>query len=208
MGGASANGGSGGVGGSTSGGAGGFGAGGAGGFGAGGVGAGGFGAGGSGGLAGAPPVCGVDTDSVALRFWNNSSETLYLHRSCMLEFQVQRCEGDGCVAQNIETFCSMPCGTGDDGCIVCGACLDEALPLAAGESVEYTWQGCTYTSQSEPTGCACHVAHVAPAGTYRATVQVYASPEQVALRQPLHESGVWFSMPEPSGLVDIPLVPP
>jgi hypothetical protein len=183
------------------------GGGGAGGLAAGGTAAGGVGAGGAGtgGAAGAP-VCGVDTQLLTLRFYNNSDQTLYLHQSCLLDFRLQSCS-ETCADVTMQPFCSQDCADPFAGCVVCGACLNEGLAVLPGESVDQDWQGCLF-DMGMKQGCSCHIPRAAPSGTYRVLVPVFESSDAALVGMALREVELYFSVPWPTNIVEVLLVPP
>lgn len=167
------------------------------------------GSGGAGGSGGLPPQCFAPSSSpgpYAVTFRFQSTVEAYLYRGCQLRMTVTSCADGYTDSLSLSADCTGPCGPGAPGCVMCGACMQDAPLIGPGEEFEQSWAGNTFTFGTE-NGCSCHEMHAAPAGKYRVSVPVYASETDALEGNPSREVSVDFTLPAPGGLVDVNLDP-
>ena len=86
-----------------------------------------------------------------------------------------------------------------NGCINCGACLQENVPVDVGAQTTDSWAGVRYTFDTIESGCSCHEKHVARAGRYQIQVPVYATDMDAQAGTPAYDVTVNFELPAPNG---------
>ncbi len=178
--------------------------------GAGGAGGAGGGTAGSGGEGGEiPPQCVVETSEsgpygVTFQFENSGAFPAFLRKDCLLQYTIEACE-DGYSAPVVtNALCSQACGNAD-GCIVCGACPLDSVPVDVGAQTTDSWVGTRYTFSMTSDGCSCHEEHTARAGRYRIRVPVYDSDMAAQAGTPSYEVTMNFDLPAPNGVVMVPI---
>jgi hypothetical protein len=178
--------------------------------GSGGAGGAGGGTAGSGGEGGAiPPQCVVETSEsgpheVTFQFENSGAFPAFLRRDCALEYSITSCADGYSAPVTTRAFCSQACD-GGDGCILCGPCPLDSVPVDIGAQATDTWAGMRYTFGMTPDGCSCHEEHVAPAARYQIRVPVYASDMAAQAGTPSYDVTMNFELPAPNGVVVVPI---
>ena len=156
------------------------------------------------------PIATVGPYPVTFRLRNTTGGPLVLWQDCQVDHSITSCESGFAAALSTSGACTIECSDPSMGCIACGACPSQGLTLAPGEAKEVAWSGNTYTFSTK-NGCGCHDTHVAPAAHYRITVPVYPETPSSGPFGPKPEPvGVVtqeFTLPAPSGLVEVPLSP-
>lgn len=160
-----------------------------------------------------PPECAVATDEsgpykVTFQFKVTDDQQHFLRKDCSLNYSISSCADGYSDGLSLSGACTIDCAEADNGCIQCGACPLDGIPVVLGAPIADGWSGNTFTFSETATGCMCHEGHVAPAGKYRITVPVYASAEAATSGEKSFDAIVDFELPAPNDTVDVVLAPP
>jgi hypothetical protein len=162
---------------------------------------------------GMPPECAVDTPAagpypVQFRLDNGASDALFVREECDIDLRVYSCADGYDLPLTRSGICTSACNEGPDVCVACGACYSGPREVAAGEQITLDWPGHTYDFDENAAGCQCHYQYVAPAGSYRAVIAVYAASADVDQNMAPREVQVDFTLPDDDGIVTLDLSPP
>lgn len=143
------------------------------------------------------------------RFTNTGSSTVYLDRVCDVRFDVTSCRDSYTAPLALSAPCTKDCADTTGGCLVCGACLAEVVPVPPGQSVDHEWSGRTFTFGTDSSGCQCHVGTDAPAGLYRIAVELWDSEPQPGGGLPPYDRTVTqdFALPAADDVLVVDLSP-
>ena len=147
---------------------------------------------------GAPPidVCiGNAVPATPVRFQFQSTEGLWLRLGCTLEYTVNRTCKDNLTPIMTQAFCSQECGSGNNGCIECGACPLGASPLSQGNVQIVDWDGFVYTNDTSSSGCACYNRQPAASGTYQVGITAYLNNEDALASKNGYNFSTTFTYP-------------
>ncbi len=159
-----------------------------------------------------PDACAVQTNlpgpyQVSFSFVSKNVQPVYLLEECRLQYHVKSCADDYQSALAITADCTVDCSDPPvGGCMACGACMSQMVPVSEATSAQASWLGNTYTFGTNSDGCSCHNTFEAPAGKYRIEVPVYLSLEPYTA-EPVHTAVVDFTLPAPNGTVTVDLTP-
>lgn len=171
------------------------------------------GSGAVGGSGGMPNECSVPTSEpgpypVKFVFTNPTGQKIFVREDCQLNWSLYSC-ADGYSSELAHSAdCTMDCSEPSNGCIACGACMMNALEVSPTSPVQTDFSGFTYTFGQSGAGCQCHNQLVALPGKYSIKVPVYLSEQEAMSGQMAWEAWVDFTLPAPSGVVEVPLIPP
>lgn len=140
------------------------------------AGSGGSSAGSGGGTGGTGDACSVFTNdagpyATTVVLQNQGTTPVYLWSDCSLNVDIFSCADGYAQALELSGACTADCKA-FMGCVACGPCPSGPVEVPPGGKKEMAWSGSTYTFGTV-MGCTCHEAHQAPAGKYRAVVDLW-----------------------------------
>jgi hypothetical protein len=169
-------------------------------------------AGGGGGAQGVPecvvPASSQSASEVTFEFTNSGALPLFVLAECRLRYDVAACDDGYRASLPLFGDCSVDCGSPEaqsSGCVACGACVHDGVQVTSAAPLESVWSGNTYAFATTGNGCSCHHARPAAPGHYRLSVAVYGSAIAARRGAALYVVQVPFTLPVPSGRVEIPL---
>ncbi|MCB9590886.1 MAG: hypothetical protein H6718_36110 [Polyangiaceae bacterium] len=171
------------------------------------------GSGASGGAGGMPNECRVETMRqgpypVTFVFTNSDpGYPVYIQQDCSLNYSLSSCSDGYVNALSRSGDCTASCDN-YQGCIACGACPWSRLEVTSNDSLEDTWAGNVYTFSNAPDGCTCHDVHSAPAGKYRISVPLYATPDPNTDDGPVYIVTQDFELPATNDVVFVDVTLP
>jgi hypothetical protein len=141
-------------------------------------------------------------------FKNNGKQTVYLHQSCTIPFQVIQDIG-GTVHENA-FFCLCPCASSSClGGIACGVCIDPSgLAVEAGKSVEKSWAAQFRSVQNkagEKGNYECLAYEPIPIGRYHISVSVYSTSDDAAKKSNATVVSQSFELTSADATVEVPI---
>jgi hypothetical protein len=148
--------------------------------------------------------------AVTFRFTNEAGAPIGVWQGCQIAHSISGCIDGYTEPLPTFNFCTPECGTADGCGVVCGACQDAPLPVAAGSAATLAWSGQLFETRSEPPCGGCVVRHGARPGAYRIRVPVYPAEPLLQegggyYRTALYVLAIDFTLPDADGIVEIPI---
>lgn len=126
---------------------------------------------------------------------NGGSTSVYLFEECLLDMTITELVNPPRMVGLPGGGCGV-CDCGASSCppVVCGACYDGGLEVAAGAAQSYLWTPVDIQYETGATAT-CSRTQLLPAGQYRIDVPVYASAADATAKTSARIATATFSLP-------------